>query len=84
MATVSSCCLQGFEWDGKPVGREDTLGDSHPAYVTGSNSDVAILLIHDLFGWTFVNTRLLADHYAREADATVYVPDLYVECFRTV
>lgn len=79
MTTVSSCCTQGFEWDGKPTGREATIGGTHQAYVTGSNSNVAIMLIHDLFGWEFINNRLLADHYAREIDATVYVPDLYVE-----
>jgi dienelactone hydrolase len=52
-----------------------TLSDN-TAYVTGSNSEVAVLVIHDLFGWTFPNIRLLADAYAEEADATVYVPDL--------
>jgi hypothetical protein len=36
------------------------------------------MIIHDLLGWTFTNTRILADHYAEEVDATVYVPDLYV------
>lgn len=35
------------------------------------------MLIHDLFGWTFPNVRLLADHYATEADATVFVPDFF-------
>ncbi|PPQ70319.1 hypothetical protein CVT24_013014 [Panaeolus cyanescens] len=39
--------------------------------------DAAIVVIPDLFGWTFTNTRLLADHYADEADATVYVVDLF-------
>ena len=39
-------------------------------------SQVAILMVHDIFGWTFPNARLLADHYAKEADATVYLPDL--------
>ncbi|KAJ5098626.1 hypothetical protein N7532_005627 [Penicillium argentinense] len=43
----------------------------------GSNSDVAILVIHDLFGWTFPNIRLLADAYAEEVNATVYVPDFF-------
>lgn len=57
------------------MGRELTLSDN-AAYVTGSNSEVAILVIRDLFGWTFPNIRLLADPYAEEADATVYVPDL--------
>lgn len=32
-------------------------------------------------GWTLNNARLLADHYAKEADATVYLPDLYVSLF---
>jgi hypothetical protein len=26
---------------------------------------------------TFPSVRLLADHYAQEADATVYVPDFF-------
>ena len=46
---------------------------------------VAIVIIHDLFGWKSPNARLLADHYAKEVDATVYIPDLYVsnEPFQT-
>ncbi|KAB2573411.1 Hydrolase tropI [Lasiodiplodia theobromae] len=35
------------------------------------------MIIHDLYGWTFSNTRILADHYAQEVDATVYVPDFF-------
>lgn len=49
----------------------------HKAYITGDDPDVAIMVIHDLFGWDFPNTRLLADHLAREAGATVYVPDFF-------
>ena len=55
---------------------KDTKLANNDAYVTGSNKDVAIVLIHDLFGWTFTNARLLADHFAKEVNATVYVPDL--------
>ena len=72
-------------------GKESTLGENK-AYVTGSNKDVAVLMIHDVFGmkylpslkaihsyiiigWTLDNARLLADHYAKEVDATVYLPD---------
>ncbi|KAJ5690092.1 hypothetical protein N7462_004484 [Penicillium macrosclerotiorum] len=73
---MSSCCIKGFKWDGEPQGRETTLAEN-PAYITGSNSDVAILVIHDLFGWTFPNIRLLADAYAEEANATAYVPDFF-------
>lgn len=72
---MSSCCKTGFKWDGKPAGTESTISNKN-TYVTGSNGNVAILMVADIFGWTLTNARLLADHYAKEADATVYVPDL--------
>lgn len=72
---VSSCCTTGFRWEGTPKGHETKLGDNQ-AYVTGSNKDAAVLIIHDIFVWTLNNARLLADHYAEEADVTVYLPDL--------
>jgi len=72
---MSQCCLSGFKWDGTPVGKETKLANND-TYVTGSNKDVAIMIVHDIFGWTFPNLRLLADHYAQEANATVYLPDL--------
>lgn len=75
MATVTDCCLKGFNWEGTPEGQESKLGEN-PAYVSGTNKDVAIMVIHDLFGWTFPNLRLLTDHYAKEANATAYLPDL--------
>jgi dienelactone hydrolase len=74
---MSICCVEGSEWSGTPSGRVEKLGN-HDTYVVGSNKEVAILVIHDVFGWTFTNTRLLADHYALEVNATVYLPDLYV------
>ncbi|KAF2102786.1 dienelactone hydrolase family protein [Rhizodiscina lignyota] len=73
MPGPSECCLRGFEWDGTPIGKEAKLADNN-AYITGSNSKIAIMVIADLFGW---NTRLLSDHYAKEADATVYLPDFF-------
>ena len=68
------CCIKAFKWDGTPTGRTDKIGNND-TYITGDNPDRAILFVHDLLGWTFPNARLLADHYAREADVTVYVPD---------
>ena len=68
-------CKSGFKWDGKPTGSESTLDDAK-AYVTGDSKDTAILIVTDIFGWTLPNIRLLADHYAKEANATVYVPDM--------
>jgi dienelactone hydrolase len=74
--SVAPCCIEGFEWEGNPTGRIDKLA-KNDAYVAGDNPDKAVLLIHDLLGWSFPNVRLLADHYAREANATVYVPDFF-------
>ncbi|KAK8051124.1 Alpha/Beta hydrolase protein [Apiospora rasikravindrae] len=74
--SFTDCCIKGFEWEGTPTGTEGKLGDND-TYITGTNPDVAVLLIHDLYGWKFPNVRLLADHWAREANVTVYVPDFF-------
>ncbi|KAL4784084.1 Alpha/Beta hydrolase protein [Aspergillus varians] len=74
--SVSNCCITGFSWQGTPTGRTGNLA-ANDTYITGTNPDAAILFIPDLFGWTFPNIRLLADHYAREINATVYVPDFF-------
>lgn len=73
---MKECCLKGFSWNGTPAGKEGTLANNK-TYITGSNSEVAILIIADGFGWTMPNSRLIADHYAQEIGATVYMPDLY-------
>ena len=73
--SLSQCCVTGFRWEGSPKGKEETFSNNK-TYVTGSNKSVAVLIVHDIFGWTLTNTRLLADHYAEEADVTVYLPDL--------
>ena len=74
--SIESCCIQGFKWDGEPEGRVIPFPtSSNQAYVTGSNTEAAVMLIHDLFGWEYPNIRLLADHFAKEAEVTVYVPD---------
>lgn len=73
--SIERCCISGFDWNGTPTGSEDELAGVK-TYVTGGNTNRAILVIHDLFGWKFNNLRLLADHYAKEVDATVYLPDL--------
>lgn len=60
-----------------PRRHQGMLGKNN-AYITGTNAEVAVLLIHDIYGWKLPNIRLLADHFAQEADCTVYVADLYV------
>ena len=37
---MSQCCLSGFEWDGKPTGKETKIGNTD-TYVTGSNKEVS-------------------------------------------
>ncbi|KAF2238446.1 dienelactone hydrolase family protein [Viridothelium virens] len=74
--SISRCCLKGFEWGGSPTGRVGKLANND-AYVAGDNPDVGVIVIHDLLSWAFPNIRLLADHYAREANVTVYVPDFF-------
>ncbi|KAF2790254.1 dienelactone hydrolase family protein [Melanomma pulvis-pyrius CBS 109.77] len=69
-------CKSGFSWNGTPTGTETTLAGKN-AYVTGTSKSAAILIVHDIFGWTFANVRLLADHFAKEANATVYLPDFF-------
>ncbi|KAL5380267.1 hypothetical protein DPSP01_007842 [Paraphaeosphaeria sporulosa] len=75
---MSSCekCKSGFNWNGTPNGSESKIAGSK-AYVTGDNKDAAVMIIHDIFGWTFPNLRLLADHFAKEANVTVYLPDFF-------
>jgi dienelactone hydrolase len=72
----AKCCISGFEWAGTPSGRVGKLG-SRDAYISGDNAAAAVLIIPDLFGWDFANIRLLADHYARESNTTVFVPDFF-------
>ena len=80
---MQDCCRKGFLWNGKAVGQETKLQLKDPdmelnVYVTGDNKDKAIFFCHDALGWAFNNTRLLADHFAKEVGATVYLPDLCV------
>ncbi|RMZ88835.1 hypothetical protein DV736_g3933, partial [Chaetothyriales sp. CBS 134916] len=72
-------CFSGFErTDSTPVGSETTLYGL-PTYVAnpqgGADSAKGIIvIIADIFGWQFVNNRLLADTYAA-AGFRVYLPD---------
>ncbi|KAF2971522.1 hypothetical protein GQX73_g2059 [Xylaria multiplex] len=74
--SFSSCCLKTFTWGGTPIGVEGKLANND-CYTTGHNKEIAILLVHDIFGWKYPNVRLIADHLAREVNATIYVPDFF-------
>ncbi|KAJ6164961.1 dienelactone hydrolase family protein [Penicillium chermesinum] len=69
-------CKKGFQWNGIPAGKETTLNGAN-AYITGDSQNTAVLILTDFFGYTLSNIRLLADHYATEVNATVYIPDIF-------
>lgn len=49
-------------------------------YVATPPGDVTprgiVVIIPDIFGWTFPNARILADEYAKRAGVTTYLPDV--------
>lgn len=71
-------CFQGSIHEGQPRGKDIKL-HGLDAYVTepadGRQAKAIIVIIPDVFGWEFVNSRLLADTYADKGDYKVYLPD---------
>ncbi|EIW59422.1 alpha/beta-hydrolase [Trametes versicolor FP-101664 SS1] len=69
-------CITGSLHTGTPVGSETKVGGVS-AYVTGDENASRIIVIGaDVYGWTFANTRLLADEYAARGFRVV-VPDFF-------
>lgn len=69
-------CINGSLHTGTPVGSETKVGGVN-AYVTGDETSSRIIIIGaDIYGWKFVNTRLLADEYAARGFRVV-VPDFF-------
>ncbi|KAI0357503.1 alpha/beta-hydrolase [Trametes cingulata] len=69
-------CVTGALHTGTPKGTERKIGGVD-AYVVGDEASKRIIVIGtDVFGWKFVNTRLLADEYAARGFRVV-VPDLF-------
>ncbi|KAI0629738.1 alpha/beta-hydrolase [Trametes polyzona] len=69
-------CVSGTLHTGTPLGSETKVGGID-AYVVGDESSARVIVVGtDVFGWKFVNTRLLADEYAARGFRVV-VPDLF-------
>ena len=69
-------CVAGSVHQGTPLGKEVKVGGID-AYVVGPEDSKRIIVIGvDIFGWKFVNTRLLADEYASKGFRVV-IPDLF-------
>ncbi|KAJ1560468.1 hypothetical protein HK096_008561 [Nowakowskiella sp. JEL0078] len=78
---LKTCCVSGYLEKGVTEGEEIKLGKIN-SYVSRAKSDktptsTAIVLIHDAFGWTLNNSRLVADIYAKETGFDTYVPDFH-------
>ncbi|CAO1617816.1 unnamed protein product [Sympodiomycopsis kandeliae] len=76
--SLSPCCLKIGSFDkGTPAGKIEKFS-GRDTYITGDkNSKSAILFIHDVWGNSLNNSRILADKYAKGTGATVYIPDYF-------
>ncbi|KAI9058113.1 alpha/beta-hydrolase [Trametes sanguinea] len=69
-------CVSGSVHSGTPKGTETKIGGVD-AYVVGDADSQRIIFIGcDIFGWRFINARLLADEYASHGFRVV-MPDLF-------
>ncbi|KAL2919161.1 hypothetical protein HK105_201436 [Polyrhizophydium stewartii] len=76
---MSECCFRGFLHEGTPTGSVIKVGglDTYLATPEAGETDKAVVLIHDVFGWSLPNTRLIADRIAKDGGYRVYLPDFF-------
>lgn len=69
-------CVSGTVHSATPIGTETTI-HGLKTYVTRPEGEPKglIVIITDAFGWDFVNSRVLADNYAKKGGFLVYIPD---------
>ena len=82
---VCKDCITGFVHQGTPKGTAKTIAGL-PTYAatptTTRGKPGVVVIIPDVFGWEFINNRLLADVYAEKTGRTVYLPDFMSGMFR--
>lgn len=72
----SSCCTN-------PGAKQTHLCQGHEEEIAGvtiyktGQGKVAIIIFTDIFGYSFINTRKLADRFAQDTCATVLIPDYF-------
>ena len=78
-----SNCFKGIIHEGTPRGQEVKIHGrdtyvAEPPIRSSSRQTVSgiIVILSDAFGWTFVNSRVLADELARKGHYRVYLPDV--------
>jgi dienelactone hydrolase len=69
-------CVSGTPSTETPKGEEVTI-HGLPVYVAKPHQPAKglVVFLPDAFGWTFVNNRVLADHYAEKGGHLVYLPE---------
>jgi len=73
-----SCCYKGSVHEGEPIGEIIKVASLDTYFVKAKDQTTStVLFLHDAFGLPFINNKLLADTYAREANVNVYLPDLF-------
>ena len=76
MSELGSCCANpGAKQSHEVVGNEEKIGDVN-TYKTGQGKS-AIIIFTDIFGYSFVNARKLADSFAQGSGTTVFIPDYF-------
>jgi dienelactone hydrolase len=71
---LSSCCADpGAKQIHQSQGHEEEIAGVN-TYKTGQGKSV-IVLFTDIFGYSFVNTRKIADRFAQETGTTALIPD---------
>ncbi|KAK3111732.1 hypothetical protein LTR53_012714 [Teratosphaeriaceae sp. CCFEE 6253] len=77
MTGLRQCCATGSLHQGQARGRFETVHGLE-CYIADAPSDRPsgiIVIIPDAFGIALANNKILADEYAKKANATVYLPD---------
>ncbi|CAF3616674.1 unnamed protein product [Rotaria sordida] len=69
------CADPGANQTHQPQGHEEQVAGVN-IYKTGQGKS-AIVLFTDIFGYTFINTRKLADRFANDTGTTVLIPDYF-------
>ncbi|KAI2669708.1 hypothetical protein LCP963914a_9896 [Penicillium roqueforti] len=76
---LGECCATGFKHEGNPAGELKNLRgvQFYVAHPTGQEiPDKAVVILSDIFGFSFINNQLLADDFASRGYLTI-VPDLF-------
>jgi dienelactone hydrolase len=76
---VGFCCVTGTVHEGSYKGTVGAVAGL-PTYIAKPSSSTTtkegiIVIVPDVFGWDFINNRLLADEYAERSGRVVYLPD---------